>query len=104
MTHRTVLLVVLMAACGGKSAPDSTTPKGAGEPVGQVSRDTAPADAAPADTPPDPAQVKADLVAAEQAAYEKAKPVFGTYCAKCHSKDSKKAKPKTLGHFDMTSY
>ena len=114
MNRLSVLLVLWTAACGGKSAPDSTTPEGpgdghtdhehAGEPVGQVPAETAPVDAAPPETPPDPAKVKADLLAAEQTAYDKAKPVFGKYCASCHSKDSKKAKAKTLGHFDMTSY
>ena len=112
--NRLVVALFVVAACGGTSAPDTATPEGpgdgpadhehAGEPVGQVPGDTASADAALAETPPDPAKVKADLLAAEQAAYGKARPVFDTYCATCHSKDGKKAKPKTLGHFDMTSY
>jgi mono/diheme cytochrome c family protein len=40
----------------------------------------------------------------EQAAYEKAKPVFVKYCASCHTKGGAKATAKKLDHFDMTSY
>ncbi|MEZ4403223.1 MAG: c-type cytochrome [Kofleriaceae bacterium] len=53
---------------------------------------------------PDPAQVKADLLAAEAAAFEKAKPVFDASCSSCHAKGGRGAKAKTLGHFDMTTY
>ncbi|MBA3540627.1 MAG: c-type cytochrome [Deltaproteobacteria bacterium] len=53
---------------------------------------------------PDPAKVKADLLAMEIAAFENAKPVFDKYCASCHSKGQKGAKPKTLEHFDMSTY
>lgn len=121
MNRLTVLFVMLLAACGGKSAPDPTTPAGAGDghtdhdhaaggggqAMGDPATPPAPVTEAPpggTSAPPDPAKVKADLLAAEHAAYEKAKPVFGKYCAKCHSKDSKKATAKALGHFDMTSY
>jgi hypothetical protein len=51
--------------------------------------------------PPDP---KAELLAAEQAAYEKAKPVFDKWCAKCHVQGAKLATEKKLDHFDMTAY
>ena len=120
MNRPTVLLGMLLAACGGKSAPEPATPAGSGDghtdhehgtgAGGQAMADPAtpgPGTEAPpggTSAPPDPAQVKADLLAAEHAAYEKAKPVFGKYCAKCHSKDSKKATAKALGHFDMTRY
>jgi hypothetical protein len=53
---------------------------------------------------PDPAKVKADLLAVETAAYEKAKPVFEKFCAGCHSKGQKNATAKKLEHFDMTTY
>jgi len=53
---------------------------------------------------PDPAKVKADLLAAETAAFEKAKPVFEKHCARCHTKDGKLAAKKKLDHFDMTTY
>ena len=110
MTRRfAVSLTLLLVSCGGKPAPDATTPAspgdghadhdhtGGGDPV---------ADAAPAEATPDPAQVKADLLAAERAAYDRAKPVFDRHCSRCHSKDSKKGKGKgkTLAHFDMTTY
>lgn len=113
-----VLLTALLAACGGKSAPDSTAPEGPGDGHADhhhASDDGAghpgTADEAPPETPaeeptptPDPAQVKADLLAAEQSAYEAAKPVFEKHCMKCHSKDSKKSSAKALEHFEMTSY
>jgi mono/diheme cytochrome c family protein len=41
---------------------------------------------------------------AEQAAYERAKPVFEKYCASCHTRDGAKATAKKLDHFDMTAY
>ena len=47
---------------------------------------------------------RADPAAAEQAAYEKAKPVFAKYCASCHTKGGAKATKKKLDHFDMTAY
>jgi hypothetical protein len=95
MKTLTTLVAVLAIACGGKAAPESTeTPRA----------ETPASEAPPAEPTSDPAQVKADLLAAETAAYEKARPVFEAHCAKCHIKASKKAKPKTLGHFDMTSY
>jgi cytochrome c len=48
--------------------------------------------------------VKAELLAAETAALEKAKPVFDKWCAKCHSKDGKSTSAKNREHFDMTKY
>jgi mono/diheme cytochrome c family protein len=47
---------------------------------------------------------KATVLANEQAAYAKAKPVFEKYCASCHTKDGKQTSAKKLDHFDMTSY
>jgi mono/diheme cytochrome c family protein len=46
----------------------------------------------------------AALAAAETAAYEKARPVFESYCAKCHTKNGMLVTGKKLGHFDMTTY
>jgi mono/diheme cytochrome c family protein len=51
--------------------------------------------------PPDP---KPELLAAETAAYEKAKPVFGKFCAGCHQKGQKNASEKKLKAFEMTAY
>ncbi len=99
-----------LAACGSKSAP-KTTPPPDDEPVAaspdamREEDDVAtipPPDAEPAG--PDPAQVKADLLAAETVAYEAAKPVFQKYCAGCHQKGGKSATSKKMGHFDMTAY
>lgn len=89
------LLVLAMAACGGKSPPE-TAPQPTTE-----DRHDHPAEAPPADNAD---QGKTDLAAAETAAYERAKPVFEKYCSKCHAKGGKNAKPKSLEHLDMTSY
>jgi mono/diheme cytochrome c family protein len=78
--------------------PTATAPEPAPEP-------TAPASPAPAPRP-DPAKTEshAQLLASEKAAFERARPVFQKHCARCHASGGKKAKPKTLGHFDMTRY
>ena len=52
----------------------------------------------------EPAPAKTDLVAAETAAYERAKPVFDKWCAKCHSKTGTKSSISKREHFDMTTY
>ncbi len=103
----------LLAACGGGSSKPATTPLPA-DPVpmneGSVSAVAEPATsepvkpAEPAEPAPDPAKIKADLLAAETAAYEKAKPVFDKYCAKCHSKSGAKTSASKREHFDMTTY
>jgi mono/diheme cytochrome c family protein len=112
-----------LAACGAKSPPASTTPPpgagvaSAGGDTGSASdaapgSDTAPGSGSavapptepPPPPPPDPAKIKADLLADEQAAYEKARPLFDQYCARCHTRSGKNASKKKLGHFDMTSY
>jgi mono/diheme cytochrome c family protein len=107
-----LLTTFALAACGSKSPPAETTPSPPDEAPA-----TPPPDAMPADhedhtsvtpdataTRPDPAQVKADLLAAETAAYEQARPVFEKYCASCHQKGGKSATAKKMGHFDMTAY
>jgi hypothetical protein len=45
-----------------------------------------------------------ELLAAETAAYDKAKPTFRKYCSACHSRDGKKAAKKKLDHFQLDSY
>ncbi len=105
------LLAFLVAACGGSSTPAPATPPPA-DPVPMAEADPAtPADpaptepAAPAEPPaPDPAQIKAELLAAETAAFEKAKPVFDKHCSRCHVQGARQANKKKLDEFDMTSY
>lgn len=70
------------------------------EPVAESTKPTKPTEP-PA---PDPEKVKVELLAAETAAFEKAKPVFDKFCAKCHTKGGKMATQKKLDHFDMTAY
>ena len=122
---RTLVLALLAsasasaAACGGGSSPSApTTPppadpapvkEGAGAEPAQPAEAMKPAEPAepakPAEPPPpDPAQIKADLLAAETAAFEKAKPVFDKHCARCHVKGQKLANAKKLKELDMTSY
>lgn len=99
-----------LAACGGKAAPDSTAPESAPEAEAPTTEadtgapEPSSAEEPAAETPPDPAKVKAELLAAETSALELAEPVMKQHCARCHVKGGKKAKAKTLGHFDMTTY
>jgi len=100
---RSSLLVAALVACGGKPAPTPVTPA----PAPVVAADPTPApEPTPAPLPPkvDPAKEQADLLAAETAAYEKAKPAFTKYCAGCHTKAGKKADKKKLAHFGMDAY
>lgn len=55
---------------------------------------------AAAEAPPS----KAELLAAEQAAWDRAKPVFAKACASCHTSAGKKATKKKLRHFNFDSY
>jgi hypothetical protein len=41
---------------------------------------------------------------AERLAYEKAKPVFETYCAPCHTGGGDRASKSALSHFSMDGY
>jgi hypothetical protein len=116
----TILGAIAIAACGPKAKSSTPTPITAGDadddqPAGEsmAGHDHADhpdghqapgPDVAPPPSEPDPAQVKADLLAAETKAYEAAKPVFDKYCASCHQQGGKKATAKKLGHFDITRY
>jgi hypothetical protein len=86
-----MLFVVLCSGCSSSSSASNSPP---------IAPDVAKQQPATADSD----KVKADLLAAETAAYDKAKPVLATYCASCHTKSGKKASAKKLGHFDMTTY
>jgi mono/diheme cytochrome c family protein len=111
----TFLTAAALASCGGSKSSDSTTPPPTGdgsavampdksmdkpmEPMGPM-KPAEPAEPAK----PDPGKMKAELMASETAAYETAKPVFGKYCASCHTKAGKTATKKKLDHFSMDSY
>ena len=111
-------LSALAAACGGGSprpaaAPPPADPVPMKEPVAaDPARPAEPAHPAaptqPAEPakppPPGPERIKADLLAAETAAFEKARPVFERHCARCHTKGGKLSAAKKLDHFDMTTY
>ncbi len=75
---KALVLTFALAACGSKPPP-------------------------PANPTPPPAEPQAAL-AAETAAYEKAKPVFEKYCSACHTKAGKQSAKKKLDHFAMDTY
>jgi mono/diheme cytochrome c family protein len=60
-----------------------------------------PAPTTPSETMKDP---KAELLAAETAAWATAKPVFDKACSACHTTGGKKASKKTLMHFNLDTY
>jgi len=91
-----LVLLAAIAACGGGGGGGGPSKPAAPAPP------TTPAQPEP--SKPDPAEPKADLLAAELAAYEKAKPVFEASCARCHTKGGKLSTEKKRGHFDMTAY
>jgi len=112
-----LLSLCILASCGGGSSKPASTPApvdpvpmnegsaaapAAAEPLAP-SEPVAPSEPAPP-VAPDPAKVRADLLAVEMAAYERAKPVFEKWCASCHSKDGKKQSAKKRDHFDTTTY
>jgi mono/diheme cytochrome c family protein len=111
-TRVLAVLAVLAAACGGSSKPEPVAlppadPVPMNEPVAaEPATPAEPAEPAkPAEPPaPDPAKIKAELLATEVAAFEKAKPVFDKHCARCHVKGGKLATAKKLKEFDMTAY
>ncbi len=108
-----VIALCLACACGGGSSKPMTPTTATTDPV-PMTEPTTPAGTEPANpvepvkpvepAAPDPVMIKADLLAAETTAYEKAKPVFEKYCAKCHSKAGSKQSASKREHFDMTTY
>ena len=111
----TILVGAALAACGSKSTapktpdPDRSMPDGNGSGSAVVvapEPDKKPTEPTkPVEPPkPDPEKVKAEFLAAEMAAFDKAKPVFDKSCASCHTKTGKKSAKKKLDHMDMTTY
>ena len=112
----TILSAAALAACGSSSSAsrpttpplDDVAPADAGPSTNPPVADAAPipvAETKPtAPPPPDMAKVRADLLVAETAAFAQARPVFVTFCSKCHMDGGKKASKKKLDHFDMTAY
>jgi len=88
---KSFLVIVTLAACGSKP-PTPETPHDHTTPVTGSATETPAPDAEPR------------LLAAETAAWEKAKPVFVKYCSSCHTKAGNKTAKKKLDHFDMDSY
>ncbi len=100
-----ILLVVTLAACGGSNPSKPATPIANTDPVPMTDPTKSdPKTDPPSNPKPDLAKVKAELLAAETASYENAKPVFEKHCARCHTKDGKMTAAKKREHFDMTAY
>lgn len=103
-----VILITTMIACGGGSSKPPAAPVADPVPMTDPVPPTAPIANTPPTEPeppkPDPAKVKAELLAIETAAFEKAKPVFEANCARCHTKGGKLQTQKKRDHFDMTAY
>ncbi len=108
-----ILTLTTIVACSGGSSKPPTVPIANPDPVPMTepATPTDPIAKTPTTEPtepeppkPDPAKVKAQLLAAETAAYEKAKPVFEANCSRCHTKGGKLQTQKKRDHFDMTSY
>ena len=105
-----ILVLAIAAACGGSSskpAPVAPTPEPptVAEPAPPTEPEKPSEPAPPPEPPaPDPEKIKADLLATETVAFEKAKPVFDKFCMSCHVKGQKNATAKKLKQFDMSSY
>jgi hypothetical protein len=107
MMKSMLAFVLAVAACGGGSKPPPQEP---------APQDPVPMDpvAKPDETPvPPPEEVKpeepkpdpkVELLAAETAAYDKAKPVFDKWCSKCHAEGGKNANAKKRKELDVTNY
>lgn len=112
MKHLTTLAALLaIAACGSKQpapttpAPDHSAPRGGvAEPGSATTTMPAAQPEPPVEPPPEPKDPKAELLAAETAAWNTAKPVFDGACARCHTSAGKKATKKKLDHFNLDSY
>jgi hypothetical protein len=102
-------LILALCACGGGSSKPAAEPTKIVDPVPMPEPTASPTPTEPT-TPVQPttsepkADPKAELLAAEMSAFEKAKPVLDKWCAKCHSQGNKLATKKKLDHFDMTKY
>jgi hypothetical protein len=107
-----LIAAAALAACGSNK-PSTTTPaepahdhhdhEGAGSAI--ASPEPTPKEPEkPAEPEPPKADPKVELLAAETAAWETAKPVFDTACALCHTSAGKKASKKKLDHFNFDTY
>jgi mono/diheme cytochrome c family protein len=108
-----VLASLAWTACGS-TQPTAATPA-AVVPIehlhdagaAAVTDDTPAIVGAPAAQPAEPAPIvdpKVELLAAETAAWDTAKPVFDNACASCHTTAGKKVSKKKLDHFNMDAY
>jgi outer membrane biosynthesis protein TonB len=102
-----ILFVAALAACGGgdkKPVEPTPDPQPDPTPVEPTPDPTAKPDEPVKPDEPPPPDPKVELMAAETAAFEKAKPVFEKFCGKCHSDTGKSKSAKKLGHLNITAY
>jgi hypothetical protein len=114
----TFLAAAAFAACGSKQPPAPTTPA---EPAHEHAdgdadhpheeHDHAGSGSAATTEPEKPVEQappakdpKVELMAAEAAAWDTAKPVLEKACASCHTAAGKKSAKKKLDHFNMDTY
>lgn len=81
--------------------PDAAAPSGPTTATGSPSTSEAP-DGGVGSAPTGPAAQ--DLLAAERAAYDRARPVFERHCAKCHTSGGPRATRGALRHFSIDAY
>jgi mono/diheme cytochrome c family protein len=107
MMKSLLALVLVVSACGGGSKPPPQEPAPQDPvPMDPVARPDEPTPAPeepvkPEEPKPDP---KVELLALETAAFDKAKPVFDKWCAKCHTADGKNTSAKKRKELDITAY
>lgn len=105
-------LTLALAACGGGASKPAARPA---EPDHAAHHDASgssadPMPPKPVNDPPTPSEPaptkdpKVELLAAETAAWETAKPVFDKACSSCHTTAGKKASKKKLDHFNFYAY
>ena len=99
-----LLFAITLVACGGSSKPVTPAepvkdPVPMADPVAEPAKPVEPV--TPEEPKPDP---KAELLATETAAFEKAKPVFEKHCRKCHQTGNRSVSEKKLAAFSMDTY
>jgi hypothetical protein len=107
--RQTLCSLIVLGACGGGTAAPTTTPQSVDPRLTTVTsgssdqRPHAVEPDGPTGAPPREPDTSS-LLAAEMAAFERARPVFEKWCAACHSKDGRKQSVSKRKHFDMTTY
>jgi len=86
-----VLLLLGLGCASGAAPPPSATPSASPTAGGEHHHAAHTGDAP-------------DLLGAEMLAYERARPIFERYCARCHTTKGGRATEEALKHFNMDRY